>query len=139
MRAPIIRLTIGDYLYRVAGMLENVNVSIDDNYPWDININEDGTPANRKQLPQVINIQCSFKPIQDMLPRKITQANPNVPFITEQNGNYLDNLIFQRVVENIPTPEETQREIANASAQGTEINLAARNTTNSSFSSFTNF
>lgn len=89
MRAPIIRLTIGDYLYRVAGMLENVNITMDDNVPWDINKNDDGTIGDRRQLPQVINVQCGFKPIQDFLPRRINEYNTNVPFITDYADNYV--------------------------------------------------
>jgi len=87
MRAPMIRLTIGDYIYRVAGMLENVNITIDDNAPWEINFEED---PNIKQLPQVINVQCSFKPIQDFLPRRETLLAPNSPFITDQSKDYLE-------------------------------------------------
>jgi hypothetical protein len=85
MRAPVIRLTIGDYLYRVAGMLENVNITIDDNYPWEINSQN---IEELQQLPQVINVQCSFKPIQDFVPRRINKDNINVPFITDQAKNY---------------------------------------------------
>ena len=81
MRAPIIRLTIGDYLYRVAGMLENVNITVDDNVPWEIASNE-----NLKQLPHIINVQCGFKPIQDFLPRRENSDNRNIPFITKQDG-----------------------------------------------------
>ena len=89
MRAPIIRLSIGDYLYRTAGMLENVNVTIDDNAPWDINVDEIGNKSNGKELPQIVNVQCSFKPIQDFLPRRINDSYLNVPFITDSNKDYL--------------------------------------------------
>jgi hypothetical protein len=81
MRAPIIRLTIGDYLYRVAGMLENVNVSIDDNVSWEINSTNS---KDLQQLPQIVNVQCSFKPIQDFLPRRENMNNTNVAFIGDQ-------------------------------------------------------
>lgn len=84
MRAPIIRLTVGDYLYRVAGMLENVSITVDDNVPWEIASNE-----NIKQLPHVINVQCGFKPIQDFLPRRENSDNRNIPFITQQDDNYV--------------------------------------------------
>ena len=87
MRAPVIRLTIGDYLYRVAGMLDNVNITIDDNVSWEINYENDD---NIKQLPQIINVQCSFKPIQDFLPRRETLISPNVPFMTKQDEDYLE-------------------------------------------------
>ena len=95
MRAPIIRLTIGDYLYRVSGMLDNVNITIDDNTPWDINLNQDGTTANRRELPQIINVQCSFKPIQDFLPRRINKYNTNVPFFTNPKEDYLSLADYQ--------------------------------------------
>ena len=83
MRAPIIRLTIGDYLHRIAGILENVNITIDDNVSWEIASSE-----TIKQLPHVINVQCNFKPIQDFLPRRINKDNLSSPFIT--NTNYVD-------------------------------------------------
>ena len=63
MRAPIIKLTIGDYLYRVPGFLENINVTIDQSSPWEI---EEGN-----QLPHYIDISTSFKPILNKLPQRI--------------------------------------------------------------------
>jgi len=94
MRAPMIRLTIGDYLYRVAGMLETINITIDDNSPWDINYFE-----NTKQLPQVINVQCSFKPIQDFVPRRVNDANLNVPFMTNSEEDYLSLEGYNRIID----------------------------------------
>jgi hypothetical protein len=94
MRAPMIRLTIGDYLYRIAGMLENVNITIDDNAPWDINYFE-----NTKQLPQIINVQCTFKPIQDFVPRRVNDANINVPFMTNSEEDYLSLEGYNRIID----------------------------------------
>ena len=99
MRAPLMRLTIGDYFYRVAGLLESVNISIDDNVPWEINSTEPwygDNPVDLKQLPHVINVQCTFKPIQDFLPRrekfsnKIGVDDMNVPYITEQTSKFVE-------------------------------------------------
>jgi len=67
MRAPIIRLTIGNYLNRVHGFLENVNVSIAETSPWEI---EKGS-----QLPHYIDVSTSFKPILVDLPRKGTSKS----------------------------------------------------------------
>lgn len=67
MRAPIVRVTIGDYLYRMPGFLENVNITVDNGSPWEINL--DGDSA---QLPQVIDVSVSFRPIFDELPRRTT-------------------------------------------------------------------
>jgi hypothetical protein len=65
MRAPVVRLTIGDYLYRVPGFIESVNVTIDNNTPWEINLDNDSA-----QLPQVVDVAISFKPIMDILPKR---------------------------------------------------------------------
>lgn len=69
MRAPVIRMTIGDYLYRVPGFLESVNVNIDNNYPWEVNL-EKSQVGDIAQLPQVMDISVSFKPIMDILPKR---------------------------------------------------------------------
>lgn len=67
MRAPLVRITIGDYLYRMPGFLESVNVTVDNNTPWEINL--DGDSA---QLPQVVDVSVSFKPILSELPSRST-------------------------------------------------------------------
>ena len=69
MRAPLVRITIGDYLYRVPGFLESVNVTVDNNYPWEVNL-EKSEVGDIAQLPQVMDIAISFKPIMDILPRR---------------------------------------------------------------------
>jgi hypothetical protein len=65
MRAPVVRVTIGDYLYRVPGFIENVNLTVDNNMPWEINL--DGDLA---QLPQVVDVAITFRPILDVLPKR---------------------------------------------------------------------
>lgn len=65
MRAPLVKLTIGDYIYRMPGFLENVNITVDNNYSWEIN--QKNTLA---QLPQIIDVSVSFKPILSELPRR---------------------------------------------------------------------
>jgi len=69
MRAPVVRITIGDYLYRVPGFIESINVTVDNNYPWEINL-EKSQVGDIAQLPQVLDIAVSFKPIMDILPRR---------------------------------------------------------------------
>jgi hypothetical protein len=71
MRAPLVRVTVGDYLYRVPGFLENVNVTVDNNYPWEVNLEKSKT-GDIAQLPQVVDISISFKPIFDILPKRST-------------------------------------------------------------------
>ena len=89
MRGNVVRLTIGDYIYRTPGFLENVNVTIDNtDTPWEILLGERDESAVR-QLPHMVTVQCSFKPIMDILPRKQDYSNPFVPLIANKDY-YLD-------------------------------------------------
>jgi hypothetical protein len=89
MRAPIVKVTLGDYLYRVPGFLESVNVTVDNSTSWEINL-ENSTDV--QELPHVLDISISFKPIHDILPersaykeiiRKSTKTIPNFVGIGE--------------------------------------------------------
>jgi hypothetical protein len=75
MRAPLVKLTIGDYLYRVPGFLENINITVDNNSPWEINLEE---YDDVQQLPHVVEVSVSFKPIMSILPRRQTTTNVNL-------------------------------------------------------------
>lgn len=76
MRASIVRVTIGDYLYRMPGFLESVSITVDNGYPWEVNLSniDNGTIA---QLPQVVDVAVSFKPIFDELPRRTSTSIQN--------------------------------------------------------------
>jgi len=81
MRGSVVRLTIGDYIYRMPGFLENVNITIDNgNTPWEIVLDKD-LDRDVRQLPHVVSVACSFKPIMDILPRRVTYLKPNVQLI----------------------------------------------------------
>lgn len=89
MRGNVVNLTIGDYLYRVPGFLENINVTIDNsNTPWEILLNE-FDDSDVRQLPHIVTVQCSFKPIMNILPRKESYSSPFVPLIANKD-HYLD-------------------------------------------------
>jgi hypothetical protein len=107
MRAPVVRITIGDYLYRVPGFLESVNLTIDNNTPWEINL--DGDSA---QLPQVVDVSVSFKPIMDILPRRSSllvsknqiqtlnneiQGTLNNPPLVANNGKVIREVFTENV------------------------------------------
>lgn len=94
MRGNVVKLTIGDYIYRMPGFLENVNVTIDNSAtPWEIVLNQYNDQGvgedDVRQLPHMVGIQCTFKPIMDILPRKVSKANPWVPLIVNKD-HYLD-------------------------------------------------
>ena len=86
MRAPLVRITIGDYLYRVPGFLESVNVTVDNNYPWEVNL-EKSEVGDIAQLPQVMDIAISFKPIMDILPRRSAINKLTETTVTTNNVN----------------------------------------------------
>jgi hypothetical protein len=113
MRAPVVRVTIGDYLNRVPGFIENITATVDNGTSWEVRNNAPykGLNDNLAQLPHAIDIAVTFKPILDILPqrRKIDNSAPYVPLIlnnpiknTSSNTN-----ISQAIVEEIPgvTPE----------------------------------
>ena len=81
MRGSVIKLTIGDYLYRVPGFLESLNVTVADEYAWEIALDKEGIDDDMRQLPQIVEVQCSFKPIHDFLPRRENKLNTLVPLI----------------------------------------------------------
>jgi hypothetical protein len=62
MRSSVVKITVGDYFYRVPGLLESVNITIANETSWDI---EDG-----RQLPHYLDVSISFKPIHSMLPKR---------------------------------------------------------------------
>jgi len=95
MRGSVVKLTIGDYLYRVPGFLESVNITVDNSTSWEIaldpggiGISEQGPDAYMNQLPQVVEVQCSFKPIHDFLPRRETIDNTDMTFIGNSETGY---------------------------------------------------
>jgi hypothetical protein len=88
MRAPVIRLTIGDYIYRMPGFLESINVTIDGATSWEINIEESNEVA---QLPHSLDVAVSFKPIFDVLPQRSTEIN-KTSLITKSDGSFLGDI-----------------------------------------------
>lgn len=112
MTSPLIRLTIGDYMYRVHGFLESVNVTIDQNSSWEID--------DDNQLPHLLEVQVSFKPILNELPRR------------GRNMTDVPSIIRQTNVPDTPnetyTPATQQVQNANVIAQNqVNLNLAGGN------------
>lgn len=81
MRGNLHKLTIGEYFYRVPGVITSMNISVEDNYAWEIKMkqpelrkknNDRGVAMDQLQMevPQILKIQMNFKPIMDKLPQK---------------------------------------------------------------------
>jgi hypothetical protein len=91
MRAPIIKLTIGDYLYRTPGVLESINITIEDNASWEI-ASLPGEKQSRAvgELPHYLNVAVSFKPIMDILPRRAQELN-DIPALLANRNMIIDS------------------------------------------------
>lgn len=96
MRGPYNKLTIGNYMYRQPGIIKNLVYSIEDKSPWEIAIDdpEGGGDSVMYELPHVMNVQMTFAPIHDFLPRKFPQTYTSgswadLPaFVVDRDDNY---------------------------------------------------
>jgi hypothetical protein len=92
MRAPIVRVTLGDYLYRVPGFLQSVNVTVDNSTSWEINLEKS---TDVQELPHVLEVAITFKPVHDILPERSSYKEiikSQTRTITE-NGDLFDETI----------------------------------------------
>ena len=94
MRAPLVKMTVGDYLYDQPGLIKNINISVNDEYPWEIALDKTGAGGaddDMYQLPQVLDIDMTFIPIHNFLPRRsfwLNGQNYNfAPFITPNTSS----------------------------------------------------
>jgi hypothetical protein len=115
MRAPLVRLTIGDYVYRTPGFLESVNVTIDGQATWEIN---DVAAENRPQLPHVVEVSISFKPIMDILPRRRTEKE--VPALIANNKVVQNATQYTSITQKIE--QQRQEDINTAQTKINEEN-----------------
>jgi hypothetical protein len=129
MRGNVVKVTIGDYIYRMPGFLENVNVTIDNSTTsWEIALNEGGgVDDDVRQLPHVVTVQCSFKPIMDILPSRETYKNPYVPIIVNTDPTYLylepPQTVLTRLPREIPDPIRADRTSVETTIQPSPLKL----------------
>jgi hypothetical protein len=86
MNGNLVRLTFGDYLNSVPGIITNLTYNIPNESPWDIGRDADGNKTDLA-LPHLIDVSSfSFTPIHDFLPRRVTDDYVKNSFVPE-NGN----------------------------------------------------
>lgn len=131
MRGSVVRLTIGDYIYRMPGFLENVNVTIDNsNTPWEIQLLGAETESDVAQLPHMVTVACSFKPIMDVLPARVTMNNPRTAIIGNVNNNiFLGNIRDLTPAPLVPLPQTDQTIISEGDLKVPAIQLGANTLT----------
>jgi hypothetical protein len=92
MRGNIHQLTVGAYFYECPGVITSLNFTIPDESPWEIAIPTNPSQTSNvsagvssdksvKELPHMIQVQMSFKPIHNFLPQTVGSSydtsNPN--------------------------------------------------------------
>lgn len=92
MRGNIHQLTVGAYFYECPGVITSLNFTIPDESPWEIGIPTNPSQTSNvsagvssdksvKELPHMIQVQMSFKPIHNFLPQTVGSSydtsNPN--------------------------------------------------------------
>ena len=115
MRAPIMRLTIGDYINRMPGFLQNVNITVDQNSSWEIL-----DDATHSQLPHMVDVNVTFIPILSELPRRAnTLKDPYMPSIIANNGKMINPILGREAPAEDPgvivskDPTLNENELAN--------------------------
>ena len=91
MRAPLMRLTIGNWFYRLPGFITSIGTSVDGKEtPWEIALNqpEGGTDVGMLELPKLLTISLSYTPIHDFTPKKGSPSQLT-PFLFGKNNNWL--------------------------------------------------
>jgi hypothetical protein len=70
MRGTIVKMTVGDYVYELPGVMNSVNYSWNVDYPWEIAMLEpEGRGDNTMQeLPMIMDCQIDFTPIHTFTP-----------------------------------------------------------------------
>ena len=85
MKGNITKLTIGDLFVRTPGVLTSLNLTVDDQYAWEIALNEpeSGSSSDMLEVPQIIDVAVSFIPILRHLPKNGTSS----PILLTANSN----------------------------------------------------
>lgn len=93
MRSPMLKLTVGDYIYRQPGFLKSIAITIEKDFPWEIKMHTE-LDKYMHQLPQILSVNCTFSPIHDFLPRKYGGLVDNINII---GPKYFKNRIIDNV------------------------------------------
>lgn len=115
MRGNLHKLTIGEYLYRMPGIIKSMNITIEDDYAWEIKmkqpelkgtenpIPESSDDRFQMEVPQILNVSMTFTPIYKVLPQKGLKS----PIITSTDiaNNYIDRIDKKIILKKPPTTD----------------------------------
>ena len=71
MAGNLVTLTLGGWCYEQPGFITNLNLSVPQESPWEINIPDgDGNKSNLKEMPHMVKVTgFNFTPIHNFVPR----------------------------------------------------------------------
>ena len=76
MRGNIHNLTLGGYFYEVPGIIESLTYTIPNDTPWEIGIDDEAKfDRSVKELPHRIEVEMTFSPIYNFLPRTVANID----------------------------------------------------------------
>ena len=86
MSGNLVELTLGDWLRRQPGFIDNIKLKIEQDSPWEINLGLDGGKEKKegpivKQVPHMIGVDINFTPIH--------KFNPSIQSLDNIDGNVL--------------------------------------------------
>ena len=78
MKGNLIELTVGGYFYNQPGIITGMNLSISDDTPYEIGINDEGgSDSTVKELPMIVRVDgFNFTPIHNFRPSLQTITTP---------------------------------------------------------------
>ena len=75
MTTPYMRLTVGDWVKGVPGVLNSVGLAWKTDYPWEIKADDD-MDSDMLILPHILDITVSFTPTHDFMPTNLIDQSP---------------------------------------------------------------
>jgi len=95
MRGTIAKVTVGDYIYEVPGIIESVNYTWNRDYNWEIAFQnpDNATDDDMQELPQIMDCSLTFKPIHNFIPQAVGKDRL-LPYITNPVANGANKAIF---------------------------------------------
>jgi hypothetical protein len=111
MRGTITKITVGDYIYELPGVLNSVGYTWNPEYPWEIAMTQPenlGIDDFEQELPQVMDCQIDFTPIHTFTPT--TGLKEYITTKTSEGGrNGIPDIDNQKTgIEPVPEVPATQ-------------------------------
>lgn len=94
MRSSMVEMTIGDYIYQQPGFITSLNITVENDFNWEIAMSEpDAAGVNKDrdmhELPMMLRVSMTFIPIWDFMPRRSAE----LPFISIGDKEAVGNTI----------------------------------------------